>query len=815
MISMLKTLQLLFLLLLLVVNSFAQSDNFTIIPVPKIIEKFNGSFSFQNNITISIKNNFDENLLSAELIGKTLKEFLGVRSTIDSQSKGVITLSINDKLVAFPEGTTDEGYILLIDKNGISIEALTSKGLFYGAMSLIQLLEKANDNTLPYFKIIDYPDMKVRAVSDDISRGQVSTLDNFKKIIVHMSRYKMNVYMPYIEDMLQFDAYPTIGVSRGALTKEEVSELVDFAGKHFVEIIPIFQTLGHYENILSQDEFLKYAEFPGAASLNVSNDSIYVFLETMMKEVFELFPTKFFHMGADESYDVGLGYSNKLVDETNIATVHANHYKKIYNIAQKYGKTVLMYGDIILQHPEILSQIPKDIIVVDWHYRADKNYTSTKIFKESGFEYYVSPSSWNFLTTFPTNINSLPNIKHIIKDGLKNGSVGMVNSNWGDYGAETFKELILFNYAWSAQCAWNIEASNIDLFSQNYFYDFFGINDERLASIYRSMSNPLNQMMWHEVWRHPMLPFRDAVWWENNVSKAVKGDWMEWSLPQVKRNVGVLKTQVKKNRDHFDLIEYLLALNDWYKLKIETQFEMFEAKKDNKLNEPDELFILIDRNIRDLELLKSRFRELWLRNYKEENLNMIEDKFNRLSAYFLEIKNHLNDAIAGKSDSLFYNPELSSAWIYAPADENKFADSAEFSYEFELPSKPDEALLQLMGDTYAELYVNGEFVVNVFAHRSLSLIVDYKRIKFLDVAKFLKEGRNIISVKAVNYNRNGSAGINIITRIKLENGYKIISTSPDWKSKTDSVWKNAGFKKYPYIITAPNFDTKRTSWIER
>ncbi len=812
---MLKSLQLLFLLLLPVVNSFAQSDNFTIIPVPKSIEKFNGSFSFQNNITISIKNNFDENLFAAELIGKTLKEFLGVRSTIDRQSKGVITLSINDKLAFEYNRLTDEGYTLRIDENGISLEALTSKGLFYGAMSLIQLLEKADDNTLPYFKVLDYPDMKVRAVSDDISRGQVSTLDNFKKIIVHMSRYKMNVFMPYIEDMLLFNAYPTIGVNRGALTKEEASELVDFAGKHFVEVIPIFQTLGHYENILSQDEFLKYAEFPGAASLNVSNDSIYVFLETMMKEVFELFPTKYFHMGADESYDVGLGYSKRLVDETNIATVHANHYKKIYSIAKKYGKTVLMYGDIILQHPEILSQIPKDIIVVDWHYRADKNYTSTKIFKESGFEYYVSPSSWNFLTTFPTNINSLPNIKHIVKDGLKNGSVGMVNSNWGDYGAETFKELILFNYAWSAQCAWNIEASNIDLFSQNYFYDFFGINDERLASIYCSMSNPLNQMMWHEVWRHPMLPFRDAVWWENNVSKVVKGDWMEWSLPQVKRNVGELKTQVKKNRDHFDLIEYLLALNDWYKLKIETQFEMFEAKKDNKLNEPDELFILIDRNIRDLELLKNRFRELWLRNYKEENLNMIEDKFNRLSAYFLEIKNHLNDAIAGKSDSLFYNPELSSVWIYAVADENKFADSAEFSYEFELPSKPDEALLQLMGDTYAELYINGEFVVNVLARRSLSLVVDYKRIKFLDVAKFLKEGRNIISVKAVNYNRNGSAGINIIAQIKLENGYKIISTSPDWKSKNDSVWKNAGWKKYPYIITAPNFDTKRTSWIER
>ena len=179
----------------------------------------------------------------------------------------------------------------------------------------------------------------------------------------------MNTYMLYLEDMLQFDAYPSIGKGRGRLTKEEVKEIVSYAKEHFIEVIPIFQTLGHYENILTQDKFLKYAEFPGAASLNVSNDSTYVFLDKMLKEVFELFPSKYFHMGADESYDVGLGASKHLVDSTDIATVHTNHYKKIYNICKKYGKKVLMYGDIILKHPEILSKIPKDIIIVDWHYR--------------------------------------------------------------------------------------------------------------------------------------------------------------------------------------------------------------------------------------------------------------------------------------------------------------------------------------------------------------------------------------------------------------------------------------------------------------
>ena len=146
-------------------------------------------------------------------------------------------------------------------------------------------------------------------------------------------------------------------------------------------------------------------------------------------------------MGADESYDVGLGASKYLVDESDIATVHANHYKKVYNICKKYGKTVLMYGDIILKHPEILSKIPKDIIVVDWHYRAESDYPSAKKFHNEGFKYYVSPASWNFLTPFPANINALPNIKYFIKSGLENNASGMINSNWGDYGAETFKRI--------------------------------------------------------------------------------------------------------------------------------------------------------------------------------------------------------------------------------------------------------------------------------------------------------------------------------------------------------------------------------------
>ena len=629
------------LLSLLITNILSgQTMNIPIVPTPKLIKSLDGDFLLKDNLKISVSNSTDENSYSVQLIQKTLKDFHNINSSIAGNGDIQISYIGNDEQDHIINNLGDEGYLLRILNNKIELKGNSSKGIYYSVMSLIQMLEKA-EGKLPCVEIIDWPDMKIRGISDDISRGQVSNLENFKKIISHVARYKMNTYMPYLEDMLEFEKYPTIGKDRGALTKNEVKEILDFAKKNFVEVIPIFQTLGHYENILSQEEFLKYAEFPGAASLNVSSDSTYVFLEDLLKEVFELFPSEYFHMGADESWDVGLGESKKLVDESNIAIVHANHYKKVYDICKKYNKKVMMYGDILLDHPEILSLIPKDIVIVDWHYRSDENYPSTKIIRDAGFNYLVSPSVWNFLSTFPANVNSLPNIQNIIKSGLENESLGMINSNWGDYGAETFKEFVLYNYAWSAQCSWDYAQSDLNKFNQDYFYDYFGIDDARLTNIYTTLSDPLNQIIWHEVWRHPMLNFKEPVSWEPNVSKAERINWNELTLPQVKNDIDILKSKVRKNAAHFDLLEFILQLNDWYKLKLKTQILIQNTLKENSIGNESEIANLIDENILALNSLKQNYSKLWLDYYKESNLNMIEDKFVRLISYFQEIKENL------------------------------------------------------------------------------------------------------------------------------------------------------------------------------
>ncbi|MDZ7796710.1 MAG: hypothetical protein U5N56_06570 [Candidatus Marinimicrobia bacterium] len=89
-------------------------------------------------------------------------------------------------------------------------------------------------------------------------------MENFGTILRFLGEYKQNIYMPYMEDVIQLEQYPDIGRGRGALSKEEIAELQNIAEQYFVQVIPIFQTLGHYENILSDPNYMHHADIPGS-----------------------------------------------------------------------------------------------------------------------------------------------------------------------------------------------------------------------------------------------------------------------------------------------------------------------------------------------------------------------------------------------------------------------------------------------------------------------------------------------------------------------------------------------------------------------
>ncbi|KKL14129.1 hypothetical protein LCGC14_2518850, partial [marine sediment metagenome] len=332
-----------------------------------------------------------------------LSDFPNLKSVLENEISN-FPENLLDK-VKNEENFINQGYIIVCTESEILIDAHSHQGLFYGIQTLLQIINSSYDKlSIKKVRIIDFPALKIRGVSDDISRGQAATLDNLKKFINQLSHYKINqYYLVYMQDMFKFSNHPKIGEDRGAYSKEDITELHNYAKKHFIELIPIFQTTGHWENILSNPDYWKYGEFPGSNSLNIANEEIYALLDEMIGELSDAFKSEYFHIGADESWDVGKVASKEFIENVGIGKAYLDHYKKVYDIAKKHGyKKIIIYHDILYKYEEVLSGLPKDIIIMYWKYNSKTDHPALKKIRKSGFQVITSPSIMDYNRIFPS-----------------------------------------------------------------------------------------------------------------------------------------------------------------------------------------------------------------------------------------------------------------------------------------------------------------------------------------------------------------------------------------------------------------------------
>ena len=808
-------------------NSLLFGGELSLVPNPKKADLGSGKFLINNSVRIIIEEESEK--YYADEINEEIRLFdkdnlkISSLSEIKKLPKNIIFIGSLKSALAkeIPKGLdfqkNNEAYFLRVNENGITIIGQTPKSRFYGVMTLLQLFKKEKRNLiLPFVEIYDYPSMRFRGISDDISRGQISTKENFKKIIKFLSRYKLNIYSPYIEDVFEFKNHPEIGKARGALSKKDWNEIDEYAQKYFVEIIPIFESLGHWENLLIKPAYQKYAEFPGAQSLNVSDEKIYLLLDELIKEVASTFKSQYFNMAADESWDVGLGASKHLVEKSDLATVHFNHYKKIFDILKKYKKRPLIYGDIILSQPAILSKLPKDIIVIDWQYHAATNYETAAVFDSLGIPFVVSPAISNYDFLFPNYLNAFVNIKNFTKVGFDKNAIGVLNSNWNDNGAEDLRELNYYGYGWSAECAWNPSTSSSENFNKSFFKTFFSSDDSLSELIYSVLSSSSNIYNIYELWRHPFHTAKTDL---------LKGQSIKNLMPSVLSLIEKEERVARKNKDHFEYLKYICRLNLLYAKKIQTQENIKMIFQNAKtLNDTNAIVRdvpkMCDELISGFQNRFDEYENLWLKTNHPEMINLLRKRMNRQKLYWEEIK----QLVLKKDFTL--SPFIESKWIAYKKESGK-TDHAIFKKSFLMNEKPIKAEIQLIGDSFTKLYVNENYVGEVMARSSLSLQVEYERVKIFDVTKFLKDSLNEIIIDVKNYSDKTSASTNIYGEIKLEKSVIKILSDISWQTAqitTDKLnfteiknydWQNAVSQNYSIPLIKPNFNQQRASWFDR
>lgn len=793
-----------------------------VIPTPKYSKEGEGRVRFGSVLldfsksardsasVLELKNFFGKDLKTgptADFSGITIHARIIAGDFMDSS----LPAEVCDSALA-----SKEGYVLLVHDSSVDILAKSRTGVFYAVVTFLQLVESDRKQySVPKAAIADYPSLSMRGISDDISRGQISTMANFRKIIRFLAMHKMNVYMPYIENEFAFNSYPAFSEGRDPLTVEQVSELDAYGKLYHVQIIPIFETLGHMEDVLEKPEFARYSEFPGATCINVSSDSAFDFMKNLLTEIAPAFSSDYFNMAADESFDVGLGASKALVDSAGIAEAHAQYYARLYDVLKSLGKKVMMYGDILLANPQILSQIPKDITIVDWHYGASFDYPSIKVLRDAGFNVVASPAVWNFTGSFPNFYSSYANIQYFTESAYRAGALGVVVSTWNDNGAAELRELNYPGYAWGAECAWNPTGAMPAYFEAVFFRQFFRTSSSLPRVAYELLSSLNNQITWYEFWRAPFLRMPDQ-------GVPLRVESIKATMPEVISLSDEAGRLAGANKDILGLYRLVARMNAYWADRVTGVNRMRQVAQDSTLSQLQKkrtITVIEDRLIGLLSGIRRDYVSAYLRTNRRPMLQLIEKRFDEQIA---ALKAGTAQVLAGNAN---YDQIIPSSFIYYPGShpympERSKVDSATFVKTIRLTRLPTESVAQLIGDTHCRLFINGAFVGEVKARRTLTWNVEMKRVKVFQIRKFLRKGLNTFVIQSANYDRNGSAGCNLLAVI----GTDTLMTDSTWHVRKGKVPPEIAGKERVadaavydngWTISAPDFSLKLKSWIER
>jgi len=752
-----------------------------LVPMPREVEAGDGTASLSAQWTVCVQDLHPEDLHPAQQIAADANRCFGWTWKVEKSvpEKNYILLKGFTAAGETPEHFDEQGYVLRVEPDRIFIEAPSSQGRFYGAQTLRQLIRHAaatKANTIPVMKITDYPVLEWRGISDDISRGQVSTLEDFEQIIETLAYYKKNMYEPYIEDMFRFDVSPNVGSDRGAITKVEMARMVETAKKNYVTLTPVFETLGHQDRLLSLPENLKYAEVQDPDKTPWSfapvSEEAFQFVTQLVDELAKATPSPFFHIGGDESWDVGEGLSKEAVENYGVGKVHADYYTRLVNyIKDKYDRRTLLYGDMLLRHPDALKDLSKDSIIVDWHYHPAEDYPSIKTIKDAGFEnIFVSPGIWGWANFYPNYGVGFRNIGYFVDAGKKAGVMGSITSSWGDRGAENLRTNNWPGYAFSAAVEWQENTPGDMEFFERFLSTQFAMQSKPLAEAYHTLG-------WIE---YIEANYKDGMFHKKLRIKLLTPEWLETTtrleadMKSVREAVARERKTARIDADQLDGVDHAarrylyMARRD---LALHNIAERLGSKPIRDLPKADREAILADLVAQRAELIGiiDEFSRLWLRNNKYPKLDFNLERLQE------QVANLQHLIVIAQDGELEKAPPPTGTWFWYPEKDPRTETTVEnphFLRVVELKEMPLSATLQCWADDRATVFVNGRRVFRTTYPEDP---------KSAEVRPYLHEGDNYIALQARN--THGAAGIMFELALTFpDQSSKVITGDDEWRA---------------------------------
>jgi hexosaminidase len=583
--------------------------------------------------------------------------------------------------VEAPATMNDEGYLLAVNANEVVVAGKSAAGVFYGLQTLKQLVRGDTREAIgsgsrpiwpfiPGVKIADWPTMRWRAVSDDISRGPVPTVDYIKRQIRTEAFFKLNMHSFYMEHTFASESHPLIGPVGGSLTPIEIRELVAYARRYHVELVPEQQTFGHLHKALRLEKYADLAETPYGDVLSPQQEGSYKLIADWYRELNELFPGQFFHIGEDETFELGEGQSREAARARGVGAIYFEHLNRVRDVLKPYNRRLMFWGDIALHHPDLIGNIPKDMIVMNWQYGArDDFWSDIKPFQDAGLQQFVCPGAQNWNQIFPNLEAARKNIVNFARDGQKSGAIGMMNTTWDDDGESLF-EATWYSIVLGAAASWQEGAVDPEAFDRDFDWAFFRNDGDQFVEAERSLGSVgpmLNAGTTDELfWRDPFTTqFQNQA--RNFADRTRKMRLMvEETAESLTKNEG----RARRNASAIAAMKFAAQRFDHLGRRMEVMQKFSDQYWDAYLNLGDRTKTrklryysgAIYNNLREmaeeLSILKESYRAQWLAENRPYWLDSVSARYDQTISLWLA-KSRAMDEVLRKYEatSTLPNPE--------------------------------------------------------------------------------------------------------------------------------------------------------------
>ena len=295
---------------------------------------------------------------------------------------------------------------------------------------------------------------KVVGYQLDISRCRVPTMPTVKRMVDVLASLGYNQFQLYTEHTFAYVKHETVWREASPMTADEIRELDAYCAAKGIELVPNQNSFGHLEHWLRHPEYNDLAEMPhGGAkvkrwgnyvsrfpmSICPTDPRSVTFLAELYDELFPCFRSRYINVGCDETIELEdaecKGRSAAEIRAKGASRVYLDFLLKIHALCAERKHTMMFWGDIILHKPELIPELPEDVVCLNWGYEANHPFAKqTAAFRDAKRRFIVCPgtSAWGSLSGRTSNM--MANIENAITNGLANGMSGILIADWGDGG---------------------------------------------------------------------------------------------------------------------------------------------------------------------------------------------------------------------------------------------------------------------------------------------------------------------------------------------------------------------------------------------